>query len=86
MTKYTVTVYTTNTMKNITLSAPAELIEQARSKAADKGTTLNNEFRLWLQTQTSSGKERAKQYKQLMKRLTHVDAGRKFTREEMNER
>ena len=72
-------------MKNITLSAPEQLIEQARKKAIAKGTTLNSEFREWLETQTTSGEERAAQYNKLMKRLKHVNAGRKFTREEMNE-
>jgi hypothetical protein len=72
--------------KNITLSAQAELIEKARKRAVAKGTTLNNEFREWLQSQTITGDERLAEYKQLMKRLSSVDAGRKFSREEMNER
>ncbi len=86
MTINTTVVYTTNTMKNITLSAPEELIEQARKQAAAKGSTLNNEFRAWLQTQTTSRQERLVRYKQLMKRLENVSAGRTFTRDEMNER
>lgn len=73
-------------MKNITLSAPEELIELARKKAAAKGTTLNNEFRDWLEAQAMSGEEHVAQYKQLLGQLSHVDAGRKFTRDEMNER
>ena len=73
-------------MKNITLSAPEELIEQARKKAVAKGTTLNSEFREWLGSQAISGEERLAKYKQVIKRLSHVSAGRKFTREEMNER
>ena len=73
-------------MKNITLSAPEELIEQARKKAAAKGTTLNNEFRGWLQSQVSSGDEQLTRYRQLVKRLGHVNAGRAFSRDEMNER
>jgi hypothetical protein len=79
-------VYTSNTMKNITLSAPEELIEKARQQAADKGTTLNNEFREWLKSQTVSGEDKVAIYEQLMKKLSYVNAGRKFTREEMNER
>ena len=86
MTNNTATVYTVNTMKNITLSAPEELITQARKEAEAKGTTLNQEFREWLELRTVSGEDRLAQYKQLMKRLSHVNAGRKFTREEMNER
>jgi stress-induced morphogen len=73
-------------MKNITLSAPEELIEQVRKNAVAKGTTLNSEFRAWLESQTTSGEERLAQHKQLMKRLSRVNAGRKFTRREMNER
>jgi hypothetical protein len=72
--------------KNITLSAQAELIEAARKKATAKGTTLNNEFREWLKSQTVSSDERLIQYTQLMKRLSSVNAGRKFIREELNER
>jgi hypothetical protein len=79
-------VYTSNTMKNITLSAPEELIEKARQQAADKGTTLNNEFREWLKSQTVSVEDKVAIYEQLMKKLSYVNAGRKFTREEMNER
>lgn len=71
--------------KNITLSAQAELIEAARKKAAAKGSTLNNEFREWLKSQTTSSDQRLSQYTQLMKRLSSVNAGRKFSREEMNE-
>lgn len=73
-------------MKNITLSAPEELIEQARQKAAAKGSSLNQEFREWLRSQTTSGEELAADYGRLMKRLSYVNAGRRFTREEMNER
>ncbi|HVA11110.1 MAG TPA: hypothetical protein VNG32_03000 [Candidatus Dormibacteraeota bacterium] len=73
-------------MKNITFSAPGELIEEARKDAKAKGTTLNQEFRDWLELRTVSGEERLAQYKQLMKRLSHVNAGHKFMREEMNKR
>jgi hypothetical protein len=73
-------------MKNITLSAPEELIEKARKQATLKGTTLNNEFREWLESQDMSGEERSLRYMQLIEQLSDVNAGRKFTREEMNER
>ena len=82
----TVIVYTNNTMKNITLSAPERLINEARKRSAAKGTTLNQEFRDWLASQTISNEERQLRHKKLMKQLSHVDAGRHFTREEMNER
>jgi hypothetical protein len=37
-------------MKNITFSADIDTIAQARGLAQLRGTTLNEEFRLWLQT------------------------------------
>ncbi|MEO6760859.1 MAG: hypothetical protein ABI220_00585 [Candidatus Saccharimonadales bacterium] len=73
-------------MKNITLSAPEDLIEQARKNASAKGSTLNTEFRTWLQTQAISNQDRLARYDQLMKHLGSVNTGRSFTREEMNER
>ncbi len=73
-------------MKNITLSAPEELIEEARKQAAKKGTTLNEQFRIWLAGQAQTGQDRAQNYHKLMESLSHVNAGRTFTREEMNER
>ena len=73
-------------MKNITLSAPEVLINQARKRATIKGTTLNQEFREWLASQTVDNEERLLRYRRLMKQLSHVDAGRHFSREEMNER
>lgn len=72
-------------MKNITLSADEDLIEQARSVARSQRKTLNQAFREWLNVYTaqrSSGKE----FDALMKDLKHVRAGRHFTRDEMNER
>jgi len=72
-------------MKNITLSADDELIEQARLAARTRRTTLNAAFREWL-LQFTAQSDRAQQVNSLMKRLRHVRAGRRFTRDEMNER
>lgn len=72
-------------MKNITLSADENLIEQARLVAQSQHRTLNAAFREWLEqfaTQTGNAQE----FDSLMKRLTHVKAGRRFSRDEMNER
>jgi hypothetical protein len=72
-------------MKNITLSADEDLIEQARLIALSQRKTLNAAFREWLlqfTAQSGSGE----QFETLMKRLRHVNAGRHFTRDEMNER
>jgi len=72
-------------MKNITLSADDDLIERARSVARAQRKTLNTAFREWLVQFTASEGD-AQSYDALMKNLTYVDAGRHFTREEMNER
>ena len=72
-------------MKNITLSADEELIEQARLVARSQHKTLNAAFREWLRTFTAqSGDEQ--EVDALMRRLRHVDAGGHFSRDEMNER
>lgn len=73
-------------MKNITLSADEHLIERARQTARAERKTLNAAFREWLEEYTSRNGD-LEQYDRLMKRLRgRVEAGRKFTREEMNER
>lgn len=73
-------------MKNITLSAPEELIEQARQQAQAKGTTLNNEFRAWLQSQVRTPEQRAADYDAVMKQIGYFKTDRKYSREEMNQR
>ncbi|HKT49613.1 MAG TPA: hypothetical protein VJV96_04925 [Candidatus Angelobacter sp.] len=72
-------------MKNITFSADEDLIEQARSVARSQRKTLNDMFREWLRQLTSQSGD-ASEVKSLMRRLRHVRAGRRFSREEMNER
>ena len=72
-------------MKNVTLSADDDLIEQARQVARSQRRTLNAAFREWLlqfTAQTGNGQE----VDALMRRLRHVSAGRHFSRDEMNER
>ena len=72
-------------MKNITFSADEDKIERARQFARSQNTTLIELFREWLEG--IAGREtRAQEYRELMNQLRHVNAGRKFTREEMNER
>jgi len=72
-------------MKKITLSADESLIEQARKRAVVEHTTLNSLFRAWL-ARYASQTAAADQYEQLMARLGRVQPGRKFSREDMNER
>ena len=74
-------------MKNITLSADNALIEAARARASAEHTTLNAEFRRWLA-------DYARRDQQLQEARAVLDElrgklrtdGRRFTREEMNER
>jgi hypothetical protein len=72
-------------MKNITLSADESLIEQARLIAKSQHKTLNTAFREWLEQFTARAGN-VQEYDALMRRLQHVKAGRRFTRDEMNER
>jgi len=72
-------------MKNVTLSADADLIEQARLVARTQHKTLNAVFREWLQ-QYAAQSGSAQEVDSLMKRLSYVRAGRHFSRDEMNER
>ena len=71
-------------MKNVTLSADEDLIEQARQVARARRTTLNAAFREWLlqfTAQSGSGQE----VDALMRRLHHVAVGWNFIGDEMNE-
>jgi len=72
-------------LKNITLSADEQLISRARQEAERRGTTLNAEFRVWLAA--FAEQERAAHgYQDLMARLGYAHPGRRFSREELNER
>ena len=72
-------------MKKVTLSADGDLIEQARLVARSQHKALNAAFREWLQ-QYAAQSGSAQEVDSLMKHLSHVRAGRHFTRAEMNER
>ena len=74
-------------MRNITLSADENLIEAARQRAAEERTTLNAKFRLWLSDYAGRGR-RADSFMETIEylRKNYGTGGRKFTREEMNER
>lgn len=81
---HTVLVHTTN-MKNITLSADEGLLQQARRRASAEHRTLNDVFRQWLDQYVSQSTA-SDTYDDVMKRLNHVSAGRKFSREQMHDR
>jgi len=74
-------------MKNITLSADESLIEAARERARTEHTTLNEQFRLWLAdyARREQQAERAMAVVRGLRGRVRT-GGRKFTRDEMNER
>jgi predicted transcriptional regulator len=72
-------------MKNITFSADEDLIARARLIARAQHKTLNAAFREWLAQFTASTGD-ARGFDTLMKRMKHVDAGKHFSKAELNER
>ena len=72
-------------MKNITLSADENLIEQARECARLQKSTLNSLFRQWL-AELVKQKESENRLKSLELRIGYARSGGKFSREEMNVR
>ena len=72
-------------MKNITLNADERLIKKAREKAEQEHRSLNVAFREWLSRYVHQN-EFSSNYQSLMRDLKYAKAGRKFTREELNER
>ncbi len=74
-------------MKNITLSADESLIEAARRRAAAEGTTLEALFRRWLAEYVGRGRQAEAAMAVIQELRETIDTGgRRFTRDEMNER
>jgi hypothetical protein len=71
-------------LKNITFSAEEDLIMKAREKAILEKTTLNVLFRRWLKQYAERKKEH--EIDMVMESIDYAVSGRKFTRDEMNER
>lgn len=74
-------------MRNITLSADADLIDAARKRAEAEHSTLNDQFRRWLAAyagETNRADVAMSVIGNLQVRLR--SGGKRFTREEMNER
>ena len=71
--------------KNITLSADENIIKKARQRAGKQKTTLNAEFRKWLE-RYSNEDSLADNYSLIMEHLEYVKASQHFNREELNER
>lgn len=74
-------------LRNITLSADEQLIARARDKAGAAQSSLNVEFRKWLESYAATQDDAAvSKFRDVMVQLGNVDAGRTFSRDEMNER
>ena len=74
-------------MKNITLSADEDLIEAARRRAVSQQTTLNAQFRLWLADYVGREQQAARALAVMRELRGSISTGgRRFTRDEMNER
>lgn len=74
-------------MRSITLHADDQLIDAALECAEQEQTTLDAKFEAWLREYTEGRKraDRALESIKAIRRYTGT-GGRKFTREEMNER
>lgn len=72
-------------MKRITFSADESVIEQPRVVARSRNTTLNAAFREWLRCFTAQAAN-TQEFGALMGRLQHIKVGRRFSRDERNER
>jgi len=72
-------------LKNITFSADEDLIARARQRAATDRTTLNDEFRRWLEKYAERPAS-AQAFTDLMEQFGYIMPGRSFTRDELNER
>ena len=72
-------------MTNVTFSLDPLLLREAREKAVRERKTLNVLFREWMAGYVGRGRNKGS-YRELMKRLSYASPGRKFTREELNER
>jgi len=74
-------------MKNITLSADESLIRAARERAQSENTTLNEQFRRWLETYVQRDRRAQVAMDTIADLQTRLSTkGRQFTRDEMNER
>ena len=72
-------------IRNITMSAEEKLIEMARQKAQSEHKSFNLVFREWLARYTRwPGDEN--RLNRTMKKLGYVDPGRRFSRDDLNER
>ena len=74
-------------MKSLTVHADERLIEAAEARAKREQTTLDEKFQIWLADYVAQD-ARKRRYDEVMSSLRGRvrTGGRKFTRDEMNER
>ena len=72
-------------LKNITLSADDILIQKARERARKEHITLNELFRKWLKKYVNT-EDPEVYYNEIMDKLHYALSGKKFTKDELNER
>lgn len=72
-------------METFVLTAEKETLEDARRAAQTENRTLEEVMRELLE-KYAAGIERGRRFDAVMEQMKYVNAGRKFTREEMNER
>ena len=87
---HTILVYTmvveVSDMKNITLSADERLIEEAREKARQQNTTLNEEFRRWLADYVGRRERAARMMAAIEELSKTIQTRGPFPRDELNAR
>lgn len=70
---------------NVTLSAEESLLRSARRKAVAEHTSLNELFQGWLRGYVSKSSTRDS-YPRLMEKLSAVEAGGRWSRDDRNAR
>ena len=73
-------------MRNITLSADADTIDAARQRAASENSTLNAEFRRWLEAYARRYRAARAMDSVCELQAKYTTDGVRFTRDELNER
>jgi hypothetical protein len=72
-------------MKKITFRADERLVKEARLVAESQHTTLTAAFRKWLSEFAEKGRN-SLGFDKTMTQFRHIRSGRRFTRDEMNQR
>lgn len=72
-------------MTNVTFSISPVVLQRAREKAMAERRTLNELFRGWVEGYVRGNKP-AHDFRSVMLQLQHVNSGKKWSRNELNER